>query len=642
MMFRALLFILLLICTPAFLRAQKTPDRLIKKVVKYNKLLKEDKIPELYYLKQVDSLLDSFFMNFNGFLPHDSLLALLEPYREKAMSKGDKYATHKAGYYYFLATNADIRGEGGRAIYYSDKVIKEKAKAGEKSILKIGLSTNYYSRNNNLGKVIALYEKEQPFFLEYQKLLLNNKLSPTESVNFIGLQTIVFGVYLKLKDHANAEKIMVLTEKMTHNLNERKDVSLTFKIHSFLYFNSMKIELLSNEGKSAEALHLLQQTEIRIKEHKDTLKDKYTYLEEMLNDLKMDYLISFSLPDEGLKLLDSTHTKGLVSHYNSLHTETKRADLLFKKGDYQSAYNTLKKSLTFQEQEYVTITNEMEELLYAHSEAEQNRLELLDAEKEKKKKNLIFSLVIASVSLVSIAIAFYYHKDKKQFKKIVTELNKTTEVQIEEAKNRAALEEKVKLGQNLHDDMSGTLAGMLRLIEATEDNTKEKKTADNLGLLYLQTKNIYSSVRTKSHQMYNDTENDYFEDSVKKIVNTALLHYGYKTEIEVDRVLAAQLSTTLRIELLRIIQESVTNILKHAKRATEAYVFMFKEGDSIFLQIGDNGLPQKSSKYSGGIGLKSIADRVKALHGEFSINKTNGMNLNISFPIPESDLIHWK
>ena len=78
------------------------------------------------------------------------------------------------------------------------------------------------------------------------------------------------------------------------------------------------------------------------------------------------------------------------------------------------------------------------------------------------------------------------------------------------------------------------------------------------------------------------------------MINTALLHYGYKTEIDVDKVLTTKLDTPQRIELLRIIQESVTNILKHAKKATEAFIFMFKQGNSIFLQIGDNGVSQKN------------------------------------------------
>jgi signal transduction histidine kinase len=565
-------------------------------------------------------------------MPHDSLINLLEQYRGIVMSNGEKYTSQKSDYYYFLANNADTAGKGGQAIYYADKMIQEKGKMGEKSILKILFAVNYYSRNRNYKKVIEVYEKEKPFFLEYEKLLFSRKLSIAESANLIVLQTAFFVAYLQVKDYTNAEKVKSFAEKMANSLNERKDVSLKIELYIFLYLNLMEIKFLSDQGKATEAYQILQTTEKRITENKANLKSEYTPLEDILKDVKLEYLILFSSPDKALKLLDSTTSKGVISHWNELNTETQRADLLFKKGDYKSAYNTLNKSITFYKEEYVNITNEMDELLYAHSEAEQNRLELTEAETEKSRRNLIFGSIIALISLVTLTVILYYYREKKQFKKTIAELNKITELQIEEATSRATKEEKVKLGQNLHDDISGTLAGMLRLIESTEDKTHEKIVADNLGLLYIQTKAVHDSVRNKSHQMFN--ESDHFEESVKKIVNAALLNYDFKTDIEIDQSLSAQLNTPLKIELLRIIQESVTNILKHAKKATEAYVFMFRQGDSIFLQIGDNGLSQKSSPQSHGIGLKSINERVKTLRGKLTIDNTHGMTLNILFPAP--------
>lgn len=629
-MIRKALFSTALVCMTLVLHAQETPNRLIVEVKNYNKLLKERNISESDYFKNVDSLLNSFFTNYNGFLTHDSLLNLLELYREKAITKGEKYPLQKIRYYFFLATNADIRGKGGQAIYFAEKMTTEMKKKGRKSITKIILEANNFSRYRNFLKVTELHEKERLSLLQYQKLFLNKKLSTGEILDIIAIHRVFFSAYLRLEDYTNSEKIIKLIDEMIPRINEQEDVSLKLRLHALLYLNSMKIEFLSAKGKSVEALQILQSTENRIKENKENLKDEYAPLEDILKELRMNYLFSFSPPEQALKLLDSTTRNKVVSQYDSIQIQKQRAYLLLKKGDYRSAYTALKGSLDFQEEEYITLTNEMDELLYSHSEAEQNRLELLDSEKEKKNRNLIYSLVIALVSTFSIALAIYYYKEKKRFKRTIDDLNNTTEIQIEEAKNRATFEEKVKLGQNLHDDMSGTLAGMLRLIETIEDNTKEKNTAKNLGLLYVQTENIYSSVRTKSHQMYNET--DYFEESVKKIVNTALHHYGYKTEVEIDNSLALTLSTSLRIELLRIIQESVTNILKHAKKATEAFVFMFKQGDSIFLQIGDNGVSQKISSTEG-IGLKSIAARVNALHGELSIENTKGTILSISFPL---------
>jgi len=125
---RILILFTFLLCASFASKAQKTLNLLIKEVIKYNTLLKEDKVATSDYLIKVNDSLDSFFMDYNGFLPHDSLLNLLEPYREIAMRNENQFSINKAHYYYFLATNADIRGKGGQAIYYAEKAVQEKAK----------------------------------------------------------------------------------------------------------------------------------------------------------------------------------------------------------------------------------------------------------------------------------------------------------------------------------------------------------------------------------------------------------------------------------------------------------------------------------------------------------------------------------
>jgi len=207
-----------------------------------------------------------------------------------------------------------------------------------------------------------------------------------DGLNLIAVQSIFFEAFLELKDYDNAEKIIKLTKKISSYLSKREAVSLTVELYSFLYQNAMMIKFLSMKGKSTEALQILNSTENRIKENKEKLKDEYPPFEDFINELRVDYLILFSSHEQALKLLNSTKSNRMVSHYDKMHSETKKADLLFKKEDYKSAYDVLKESLAFHEKEFTTITNEMDELLYAHSEAEQNRLELKSAERVKSRR----------------------------------------------------------------------------------------------------------------------------------------------------------------------------------------------------------------------------------------------------------------
>jgi two-component system NarL family sensor kinase len=94
-------------------------------------------------------------------------------------------------------------------------------------------------------------------------------------------------------------------------------------------------------------------------------------------------------------------------------------------------------------------------------------------------------------------------------------------------------------------------------------------------------------------------------------------------------------SPAFELAVYRIVQEVVHNILKHAK-ATEALVQM-SFSDQIFdLSIEDNGIgiPDNVRAKTGGMGLRSIADRVQAINGRISITNLSGKGTGIYLEVP--------
>jgi signal transduction histidine kinase len=88
------------------------------------------------------------------------------------------------------------------------------------------------------------------------------------------------------------------------------------------------------------------------------------------------------------------------------------------------------------------------------------------------------------------------------------------------------------------------------------------------------------------------------------------------------------------LAVYRIIQELVHNILKHAK-ATEAIVQM-GFNDTIFdVTVEDNGIgmPPDMMEHSKGIGLKSVAERVKTIDGHLEIQNLEGGGTSIYFEV---------
>jgi signal transduction histidine kinase/ligand-binding sensor domain-containing protein len=102
--------------------------------------------------------------------------------------------------------------------------------------------------------------------------------------------------------------------------------------------------------------------------------------------------------------------------------------------------------------------------------------------------------------------------------------------------------------------------------------------------------------------------------------------------------LAGPLSPDGAINLYRIIQESVNNIVKHGQ-ATKANVEIWLEGGDIHVTISDNGRgfnPEAPARR--GLGLTSIAERVRMLGGTHTLVSAPGRGTTLTIRIPARDL----
>ena len=122
--------------------------------------------------------------------------------------------------------------------------------------------------------------------------------------------------------------------------------------------------------------------------------------------------------------------------------------------------------------------------------------------------------------------------------------------------------------------------------------------------------------------------------AVQKLARNASGVNGLTIEVE-DYGLEERLENTLEISVFRIIQELVTNIIKHAQ-ATQASIAINQYEDSLNIIIEDNGkgfnakrLPQKE-----GMGLFSIEKRIEHLEGGIEIDSTPGKGTHILIDIP--------
>jgi PAS domain S-box-containing protein len=100
------------------------------------------------------------------------------------------------------------------------------------------------------------------------------------------------------------------------------------------------------------------------------------------------------------------------------------------------------------------------------------------------------------------------------------------------------------------------------------------------------------------------------------------------------------LDETMSITVYRLVQESLTNVARHA-RATRCVVLLLRrpvapsiENESITLVIKDNGRGMKSSLSHNGLGIIGMRERVLATAGRFRLSSSPGNGVCVQVDIP--------
>lgn len=119
--------------------------------------------------------------------------------------------------------------------------------------------------------------------------------------------------------------------------------------------------------------------------------------------------------------------------------------------------------------------------------------------------------------------------------------------------------------------------------------------------------------------------------------------YTQRTNIDVNFAtsgLDKRLSSILETAVYRIIQEALTNIVRHARTATEIHIHLQYEANVLSFQIKDNGVGFDMAQIFGehmnsnGLGLVGMRERVHLLNGRFHIDSQPNQGMCISITIP--------
>jgi signal transduction histidine kinase len=262
----------------------------------------------------------------------------------------------------------------------------------------------------------------------------------------------------------------------------------------------------------------------------------------------------------------------------------------------------------------------------------------------KTMAKAIFSTgVFLEIILFSITMGYLIKmnwEEKINMLRNIENLNYVSRIQIaelEEKKELIRIDEQKKLGQELYDALAATVAAIQMQISMEALKTVNTQLQDILTHISQQLMEVYETIRNKSHQWYrSEKENDKaaFERRIKTMMDSVFSESRYHVEIDIEENALTKLNLDAKANILRIIQESVANILKHAN-AHNVSVFIYEEPDDVVLTISDDGdgISHAKPSHERGIGLQLIRERVSEMQGKFNIvSDNNGTEVLVMIP----------
>jgi signal transduction histidine kinase len=199
-------------------------------------------------------------------------------------------------------------------------------------------------------------------------------------------------------------------------------------------------------------------------------------------------------------------------------------------------------------------------------------------------------------------------------------------------------DERRRIAREIHDDLGQNLLALR--IEADMLSSRTGERHPRLHARVRATVNQIDATIKSVRQIINDLRPNVLDLGLDAAVDWQIAQFRRRTGIECELIETHQdipIGDHYATALFRILQESLSNILRHA-HATQVQVVLRVEPDWIWMSVSDNGvgLHPKGRHKAGSFGLVGIEERVNALGGTFDIY-SDGTGTTIRVAVPMRD-----
>ncbi len=200
--------------------------------------------------------------------------------------------------------------------------------------------------------------------------------------------------------------------------------------------------------------------------------------------------------------------------------------------------------------------------------------------------------------------------------------------------------ERTRIARDLHDDVSQQLAALAIALSGVRRRINQNETGRDLDealtMLQHSTVTLAQDIRSLSHQLHPGVlQHAGLVAALKAHCAEFQRLQGVAVTFGADDGIDT-VTSDVALCFYRVTQEALTNTARHA-RARSVQVQLTRQPDSIRLAVEDDGVGfEPTRRRNGGLGLRSIDERVRVAKGTFALESQPGRGTRLTIQIPLS------
>lgn len=222
-------------------------------------------------------------------------------------------------------------------------------------------------------------------------------------------------------------------------------------------------------------------------------------------------------------------------------------------------------------------------------------------------------------------------ESSKRLESKIKEQKIQAQKRISKAIIKAQEQQKNYIAQELHDNINQILYGVRFHLGAA--GRRNESVSEVIKDPVEQISKVMDEIHLMCQNLVTPLIYGYLEEIIKDLIQKLTGNLDSPINIKLSYSIPFEIIDDLKLNIYRIIQEQLHNILKHAD-AKNVNITLGVIGSNIFINVEDDGKGYDVKLKRKGLGISNIIHRVEAFNGSVSIQSEPGYGCKTSITIP--------